>query len=109
MAIGPIDGSFPLLRPQGITAPLTPAEGIASGLEAPPEVSFAQVFGDVVASANAQGHAAHKAYVALAEGRSDDIHGTMIEGQKASIEMRLVGTIKNKIVDAFYEIWRMNI
>lgn len=63
----------------------------------------------MVAGANHQAHVAQNAYVALAEGRSDDIHGTMIEGQKASIEMRLVGTIKNKVVDAFYEIWRMSI
>jgi flagellar hook-basal body complex protein FliE len=45
----------------------------------------------------------------LAAGRVDDIHGTMIEVQKAGIEMKLVGNIRNKVVDAFYELWRMSV
>jgi flagellar hook-basal body complex protein FliE len=45
----------------------------------------------------------------IAEGRSDDIHGTMIELSKASIETRLAVNVKDKIIDAFYEIWRMSV
>ncbi len=73
------------------------------------KVSFADVFGQMVVSANQQSQVAEQAAVMLAEGRSDDIHGTMIEGQKAAIQTKLVGQVKNKVVDAFYELWRMNI
>lgn len=107
MPLAPIQGALPLVQPRGLNDVAVPAP--ASPLDAPKEVSFEQVFVDMVAGANHQAHVAQNAYVALAEGRSDDIHGTMIEGQKASIEMRLVGTLKNKVVDAFYEIWRMSI
>jgi flagellar hook-basal body complex protein FliE len=46
---------------------------------------------------------------AMASGQSDDIHGTMIEVTKASIETRLMVNVKDKVIDAFYEIWRMNV
>ena len=46
---------------------------------------------------------------ALAAGQSDDIHGTMIAVSEAAIETRLMVNVKDKIMDAFYEIWRMNI
>ena len=72
-------------------------------------VPFSSIFLDAVASANAQGHEAHRAAEALAAGRSDDIHGTMIEMSKAGIEMRLVTNVRNKVLDAFYEIWRMSV
>lgn len=45
----------------------------------------------------------------FAEGRSDDIHGTMIALTEADVQLRMVGTMKNKIVEAFYELWRMQI
>jgi flagellar hook-basal body complex protein FliE len=33
----------------------------------------------------------------------------MIELSKASIETRLAVNVKDKIIDAFYEIWRMSV
>ncbi|MEN9580388.1 MAG: hypothetical protein RJA70_3397 [Pseudomonadota bacterium] len=111
MPIAPIDGgSLPLLSPQSLRGIEEQQSFTTPSVGTPKEVvSFGDVFAEMVASANQQGHASQAKAVALAEGRSDDIHGTMIEIQKAGIEMRLVGNIKNKVVDAFYEIWRMNI
>jgi flagellar hook-basal body complex protein FliE len=111
MPVAPIDGgSLPLLSPHALRGIEARPDIATPGAGAPAEVvSFGDVFANMVASANNQGHLAQAKAVALAEGRSDDIHGTMIELQKAGIEMRLVGNIKNKVVDAFYEIWRMNI
>ncbi|HEY3497355.1 MAG TPA: flagellar hook-basal body complex protein FliE [Polyangiaceae bacterium] len=45
----------------------------------------------------------------FAAGRVDDIHGTMLELSKADIELRFVGNVRNKVIDAFYELWRMQI
>jgi flagellar hook-basal body complex protein FliE len=50
-------------------------------------------------------HAGHE----FAAGRLDDIHGTMLELSKADIELRFVGNVRNKVIDAFYELWRMQI
>lgn len=106
MAVGPIEGSaLSLLQPHalydgGARAPLAPKPGTEG---------FADMLVDAVARANAMSHTAHAAAENLAAGRTDDIHGTMIELQKASIETKLVGSVKNKVVDAFYELWRMSV
>lgn len=105
MAVTPIHGPLPLAQP-------LEAHEVLSGERVKPSVdgvSFADVFGKAVADANALGHAGQAAAVALAEGRSDDIHGTMIATKKAGIQLELVGNVKNKVVDAFYELWRMSI
>jgi flagellar hook-basal body complex protein FliE len=109
MAIGPVEpGLLPMMQPRAIDEVPTAAEGLL-GPKPDASVSFADILGQVVGEANRLGHTAHAAAVALAEGRSDDIHGTMIATQESGIQMRLVGSIKGKVVDAFYEIWRMNI
>jgi flagellar hook-basal body complex protein FliE len=33
----------------------------------------------------------------------------MIEATKASIETKLMVNVKDKVMEAFYEIWRMNV
>src|SRR5262245_46987578 len=101
---GPV---FPLAQPH---APLE--------LEAPKRVeeeknAGGEVFGamleSALASANATGRSAEATGQAFAAGSLDDIHGTMLSLSKAEIELRYVGAVRNKIVDAFYELWRMQI
>jgi flagellar hook-basal body complex protein FliE len=108
MAIGPVDANWlTMVRPQGLENPIAPA--ITRPTIAEPGTSFSDLLLKVVGDANRLDHQAADAGLALAEGRSDDIHGTMVTMQEAGIQMRLVGSIKNKVVDAFYEMWRMNI
>ncbi len=46
---------------------------------------------------------------ALARGANDDLHGTMISVKEADISMKLVGTVRNRLLDAFHELWRINL
>lgn len=46
---------------------------------------------------------------ALAQGRIDDLHGTMITMKEADISMKLVGSVRDKLLDAFHELWRINV
>ncbi|AKU94678.1 hypothetical protein AKJ09_01342 [Labilithrix luteola] len=46
---------------------------------------------------------------ALAKGASDDLHGTMISVKEAEISLKLVGSIRNRLIDAFHELWRINL
>ncbi len=107
MAIGPIEGSpIPLLGPhQPFSLDVAPA--------AAPERDALGSVGDgflnLVVQANARSASARHMAQAMASGQSDDIHGTMIEATKAGIETRLMVNVKDKIIDAFYEIWRMNV
>jgi flagellar hook-basal body complex protein FliE len=108
MPIGPIEGSpIPMLGPhQPFAAELVPAAqepgGGAIG-------SIGDGFLNLVVQANARSTSARHMAQAMASGQSDDIHGTMIEVTKAGIETRLMVNVKNKVIDAFYEIWRMNV
>jgi flagellar hook-basal body complex protein FliE len=107
MAVGPVEGSvLSLVQPHSVfdggpkAAPFTHTPGTEG---------FSNLLMDAVAQANALEHTSQVKAENLAAGRSDDIHGTMIELQKASIETKLVGSVRNKVVDAFYELWRMSV
>ncbi len=69
---------------------------------------FGNALRDAISAANTDSLAAGRMKEQFAQGLNDDIHGTMIAAQKASIEVKLVSTVRNKIVDAFYDLWRMN-
>jgi flagellar hook-basal body complex protein FliE len=116
MPVGPIDPSAVSLaqphKPYDGVSSLDGASGIGglSNESQPKDVDgFASLFADAVGRANASDSVAHTAALDLAAGRTDDIHGTMIEAQKANIEMKLLGNVRNKVVDAFYELWRMSV
>lgn len=44
---------------------------------------------------------------AVAEGRDNDLHGTMIAMEQANIQLRLMATIRNKAIEAYREVMRM--
>lgn len=70
---------------------------------------FASMIKDAVVKTNDQINSAEHAGKEFAAGRVDDIHGTMLELSKADIELRFAGNVRNKVIDAFYELWRMQI
>jgi len=73
------------------------------------DVDFESVLRGVVDRASATDQAATERVEALAAGASDDIHGTMLAVKEAEIGVRLVGSIRNKLLDAFHEIWRTGV
>ncbi|UOR12729.1 flagellar hook-basal body complex protein FliE [Halobacillus amylolyticus] len=46
---------------------------------------------------------------ALARGEVDDLHDVMITSQKASITMQTTIEVRNKVIDAYKEIMRMQV
>jgi flagellar hook-basal body complex protein FliE len=72
-------------------------------------VGFEDYLRNAFGAANAQIQAASRAGDAFAAGTLDDIHGTMISLKQADIELRLMSNVRNKLLDAFYELWRMNV
>jgi flagellar hook-basal body complex protein FliE len=108
MAIGPVEGSpIPLFQAHAPFASEVAPVSEEPGVDA---LSAAgQGFLDLVVSANQRAQHANDMAQALASGQSDDIHGTMIAVSEASIQTRLAVNVKDKVVDAFYEIWRMNV
>jgi len=89
--------SLPLREPKDATQG---AEGAAI---------FEDLLKNMALSTNQRINEAQAAGEAFAAGQRDDIHGTMLTLSKADIELRVLGNVKNKVIDAFYELWRMQI
>jgi flagellar hook-basal body complex protein FliE len=71
--------------------------------------TFGEVMEGVVANANSTAQFASGMAKTFAAGARDDIHGTMIALSKADVEMKFLGSVRTKVTDAFYELWRMQI
>jgi flagellar hook-basal body complex protein FliE len=98
LSLRPADGATSNLRPAPTA--LTPA---ADGPD------FAAILSEGVAQASQADRVASEKADALARGASDDLHGTMISMKEADISIKLVGTVRNKLLDAFHELWRINL
>jgi flagellar hook-basal body complex protein FliE len=104
----PIDGPvLPMLAPHARFQPNEVRETTA-----PDEAggaAFEALVKNLASSAINQIQEAQKAGEAFAAGQRDDIHGTMLSLSKADIELRVLGNVRNRVIDAFYEIWRMQV
>jgi flagellar hook-basal body complex protein FliE len=93
------------MRALGSSSPATeigPSEG-------PERASFGSILGNLVGEASQLEHTASVKSEQVARGTLDDLHGTMIAVKEAEISMKLVGSVRNKLIDAFQEIWRTNV
>ncbi|MBV9945644.1 MAG: flagellar hook-basal body complex protein FliE [Myxococcales bacterium] len=85
------------------------ASGAPAAASASPMGSFGSFLADAVDQANRLDQAAARKVDALAAGASDDLHGTMISAKEAEISIKLVGTVRSKLLDAFQELWRTSV
>lgn len=72
-------------------------------------VDFSSILARGVEEANQLQIEAGAKVDALAKGQSDDLHGAMITSKEADISLKLVGTVRNRLLDAFHELWRINL
>jgi flagellar hook-basal body complex protein FliE len=71
--------------------------------------SFADTLKDAVGNVNELQKTSDKAMQNLATGKTDDVAGTMIAAEKADIAMRVMVQVRNKIIDAYQEIMKMQV
>ena len=67
---------------------------------------FGKLIKGAINKVNGLEREADRSIVDLLQGKAD-IHETMIALQKADISMRLLLTVRNKVIDAYREIMRM--
>lgn len=103
------DATIDARRLEGIRGEGITSSGVAKTDAPEGTVTFGDVLEKTVSDASAADHVAQQKVDALAAGTSDDIHGTMIATKEAEISMKLVGTIRNKLLDAFQELWRTSV
>lgn len=72
-------------------------------------VSFADTLNQAIGQVNNLQKTADKASQDLATGRTDNVADVMIASEKADIAMRLMMQVRNKIIDAYQEIMKMQV
>jgi flagellar hook-basal body complex protein FliE len=100
MAIGPVSLSVPSPG----SAAYSPKE--ASG-GSPAQDSFPGVFNQLLHSAAHSHESAEAAVRDMALGRTDNLHGVMLQMAQADLTFHLILEIRNRLTDAYQEIMKM--
>lgn len=86
----------------GVGSALSSGSGSGSG-------GFGSVLTSAISSLNASQNTASSDSVALATGQASDVTSVVTDIEKANLEMQLAVQVRNKAVDAYEEIMRMQI
>jgi flagellar hook-basal body complex protein FliE len=103
----------PIGYPEKFGVLLTPQRTELPGLKAPGETrapigpNFAEQLSQFVSGVNDTEKSAQHQAEEFAVGHSNDIHGTMIATEQADISLRLLGNVRNRVVDLYREVMRM--
>ena len=71
--------------------------------------NFATLMQQYVQQANQETKAANEAGVELAMGESNNVSETLLAMQKADLSFQLMVGVRNKLVDAYREVMRMQV
>ena len=95
--------------PDHLSQRIAQSEGVPSDASAVSGRSFGDILKDSVEKANLDQHQADTAIKELVAGRSKNIHETMLSIEKADSSLKLMMQVRNKILDAYKEIMRMQV
>lgn len=91
------------------------AEMANQGMQAPPSApgdnakTFASMLEKSVANVNTMQIQANQAIHELVAGRNKNIHETMLAIERADTSLKLMMNVRNKVLDAYREIMRMQV
>lgn len=71
--------------------------------------SFGETLSQAIGNVNQMQKTADKGMENLATGRTDNIADVMLQTEKADIALKLMVQVRNKIIDAYSEIMRMQV
>ncbi|MGI6450280.1 MAG: flagellar hook-basal body complex protein FliE [Desulfitobacteriia bacterium] len=102
----PIDSFLPLkpldpLEPQKLSGGIRPGEK--------EQGNFAAYLNNALTELEKAQQEAGEATVSLVTGQAEDFHTPVIAMEKASLTLGLAVTVRNKVLDAYHEIMRMQI
>lgn len=103
--------SLPLDLLNGGAKGVGAGKGDAAGETAPVEggnaASFASVLKSKLTDLNAQQADAGKASEDMATGRVDDVAQTMLRIEQANVSLQMATQVRNKVLEAYQEVLRM--
>lgn len=71
--------------------------------------SFAETLNSAIQNVNELQKSSDKAMQNLATGRTDNVADVMIAAEKADIALKLMVQVRNKMIDAYQEIMKMQV
>jgi len=71
--------------------------------------SFADILSETLKTASEADTADKVSALQLLTGQSDDMSGLLLDAQKAELSLNLALQIRNKVIDAYTEIMRMQV
>ena len=92
----------------GIT-PAFPSPAAKEPRNAAPVEDFSKFLGDMVGKVNDMQVTADKSIQSLAVGESKGLHEVMLAVEKASISFQFLSQVRNKAVEAYQEVMRMQV
>lgn len=98
---------IPLIK--GIESIPEPFGGSVTKRTSPAGHEFSDVLKNAVESVNSMQHAAGRLEDAVAKGEDVNIHQAVIAGEKAGLSFRLLMQVRNKMVEAYQEVMRMQV
>ena len=84
-------------------------QAVTRGGGSPGAVTFGEMLMNSVERVNQYQHDANSAIKELVAGRTKNVHETMLAVERAEISLKLMMQVRNKIVDAYREIMRMQV
>ena len=81
----------------------------AAGETQPAESSFAGVVGNLVQDVNAKQNVMEQSLRDLQSGQNVSLHQTMISIQEASVSFQLMVEVRNKLLESYQELMRMQV
>ncbi len=72
-------------------------------------ITFSDILKKSVETANEYQHQADTAINQMVSGKTKNIHETMLALERADVSLKLVMQVRNKILDAYREIMRMQV
>mgnify|MGYP000870725376 CR=1 FL=1 len=88
---------------------ILPIQTISAETKAQPAGDFGEILQGMLAKVNQMQLAADQATMQLAMGEDVDLHKVMILGTRASLALETTMAIRNKLIDAYQEIMRMQV
>jgi flagellar hook-basal body complex protein FliE len=92
----------------GLSSPIPSGGAKTTGVSSVTE-GFTQIFGDALSKVNDLQNQTDVAIGKLATGESKGLHEVMISMEKSSISFQFLTQVRNKALDAYHEIMRMQV
>ena len=96
---------IPSVPTTSVTSGVSPTSGTVNK----PNRSFARTLTQAVAQVNRMQLESAKSGQELSMGTADSLHKVVLEAEEASLSMQMVVSLRNKALDAYQEVMRMQV